>query len=66
MSRLTRTLMVVGCVGIAAAAAAQDPPAAENKNAITRLDNITALTCTFPVSSIGAWARGSSSKRRWP
>jgi hypothetical protein len=57
MRKWTRVAIAVASLCVAAVAAAQDSPAAENKNPVTRLDNITALTCTFPVSSIGSWGK---------
>ena len=43
-----------------AAVAAQDPPAAENRNPVTRLDNIKTLTCSFPISAIASFPKDGS------
>lgn len=60
MTKLTGLVAALACACLPLAAAAQDPPAAENRNPITRLDNITSLNCTFPVSTVATFAKDGS------
>ena len=53
MRRLTGVAVAIACACISPVVAQEAP----NTNPVTRLDNITAMTCTFPASTRVAWAK---------
>jgi hypothetical protein len=57
MKKLT-LLTLAAAIASLASVAAQDGPA--NTSPVTRLDNIKALTCTFPAGAQGTWATDGS------
>lgn len=60
MTKQTLVASVLMSVLTAAAVTAQDAPAAENRNPVTRLDNIRTLTCTFPISTVASFQKDGS------
>jgi hypothetical protein len=57
MNKWIGVAVVVAVVGIARVVSAQDPSIPDNKDPLTRLDNITGVTCTFPVSTSVTWGK---------
>jgi hypothetical protein len=60
MNQVIRCAAIAAILGVATAASAQDPSIPDNKNPITRLDNITGVTCTFPVSVNVTWGKDAA------
>lgn len=60
MNKLT-SVTLAAAVACVASVAAQEP---ENKNPVTRLDNIKGLVCTFPAGAQGGWATDGTMSAR--
>lgn len=58
MNRLTCVAVAIACscIGVGTASAQEAP----NTNPVTRLDNITAVTCTFPASTRVTWGKDAA------